>query len=115
MTNGEVIEYHPLFRFGSKLQFFPKELQNKLDWQRKEYKEKGNINRSGGNMGKKVIKKMKKDVKRLGELVSLMSKELEDIQDRKIAEANSNPMGGKEFQASKEGERRFKCKSYYFN
>ena len=48
LTNGEVIEYHPSFCFGSKLQLFPKELRTELYQQRKEYKEGHNKRGKGG-------------------------------------------------------------------
>ena len=38
LTNGEVIEYHPSFKFAPKLQLFAPELRKRLDKQRKEYK-----------------------------------------------------------------------------
>lgn len=72
LTNREIIEYHPSFRFGPKLQLFLKKLRDKISKQRKEYKDK----RSGksdkkGNLNKRAIKNLRKELAVLEELVSV--------------------------------------------
>ena len=93
LTNGEVIEYHPSFRFGKKLSLFPQELKDKLFKQRDEYKKKrsGN-NRNNNNKGpsKRQIKKARTEIRQLAELVDLTTRTNGDART-----ANANPMGGR--------------------
>ena len=94
LTNGEVIEYHPSFRFGKKLSLFPQELKDKLFKQREDYKKQkrnGNHNRNN-NKGpsKRQIKKARTEIRQLAELVDLTSKSTHDART-----ANANPMGGR--------------------
>ena len=95
LINGEVIEYHPSFRFGQRLQFFPKALRGMLDKQRKEYKEQKNKRKSGG-VSNKQFEKFKKEINKLGELVSLVhDQNNNDGNQISISESNANPMGGR--------------------
>ena len=100
LTNREIIEYHPSFRFGSKLQLFPKELREKLDKERRQYKEKNKRKRNPSGTGKRSIKKVKKELKQLSELVGLMD-EKDDRDGRTIYEVNSNTMGGRNSRQAK--------------
>ena len=91
LTNGEVIEYHPSFRFGKKLNLFPPELRQKLDKQRQEYKQKrGRSNSNNKNSpSKRQIKKARTEIRQLAELVDL-TKSSPDKNS-----INANPMGGR--------------------
>ena len=96
LTNGEIIEYHPSFRFGNKLQHFPKALKDKLQKQRSDYKNKNKRKSSARGDGKRSVKQVKKEVEKLGELVGLIHAS-QGGSDKavNISEANSNPMGGR--------------------
>ena len=91
LTNGEVIEYHPSFRFGKKLNLFPPELRQKLDKQRQEYKQKrGRSNSNNKNSpSKRQIKKARTEIRQLAELVDLTR----SSPDKNSI--NANPMGGR--------------------
>ena len=93
LTNGEVIEYHPSFKFGKKLSLFPQELKDKLFQQRAEYKKrKGNHQNCNDKKppSKRQIKKARSEIRQLAELVDLTSKSNHDART-----ANANPMGGR--------------------
>ena len=91
LTNGEIIEYHPSFRFGKKLNLFPPELRQKLDKQRQEYKQKRGRSNSNNKSSpsKRQIKKACTEIRQLAELVDL-SRSSPDKNS-----LNANPMGGR--------------------
>ena len=108
-----MIEYHPALRFGKKLELFPPELRRRLDKQREEYKRnkrQGNNNNNNNNrdgISKRKLKKVKREIRQLSELVEIQNGNGNDnSNDNTIANANANPMGGqKQRQQHREQQR----------
>ena len=100
LTNGEVIEYHPSFKFGPKLQFFPPALRTRLTKERKAYKNELNKKQNTGNQNKnknkRSIKKVRRQLKELADVVDLLRDSGGEANgSSNISTLNSNPMGGR--------------------
>ena len=81
-----------------------------MDQQRKDYKQKKNNKRNPSGEGKRSAKKIRKDVEKLGELVSLMQSSSGGSVN--VSESNANIMGGHNSRQMKKDSENSKCQKY---